>query len=83
MQLNDRKIITGVTVVDWLRADGFMLWDLVFEIEMFQKDFGVNFFEIFEVPLDRGRQWQVLEGLFANEFIVLDVVARQGKSFRD
>lgn len=53
MQLNDRKIITGVTVVDWLRADGFMLWDLVFEIEMFQKDFGVNFFEIFEVLLDR------------------------------
>jgi hypothetical protein len=60
-----------------------MLWDLVFEIEMFQKDFGVHFFEIFEVLLDRGRQWDVIEGLFTNEFIVLDVVPRQGKSLRD
>lgn len=60
-----------------------MLWDLVFEIEMFQKDFGANFFEILEVLLDRWRQVKVIEWIFANEFIVLDVVACQGKSFRD
>ena len=79
MQLNDRKNITGVTVVDWFRADGFMLWDLVFETEMPEKGFGVYFFEIFEVLPDRGRQRQAFERLFADEFIVLDVVVSQGE----
>ncbi len=43
------KKSTCVSAVDRFGTDRFVLWDLFFEVEQFDKGFGVSFFEFLEV----------------------------------